>query len=43
LTTEINFYGEEITMLVKLFLCGTNMKINEEIGKSMGDIFAIKF
>jgi hypothetical protein len=30
-------------MLVNLVLCGIDMKINEEIEKSVGDRFAIKF
>jgi hypothetical protein len=30
-------------MLLNLVLCGTNLKINEEIGKFVGDRFEIKF
>jgi hypothetical protein len=43
LPAELNFYGEESPMLVNLVPCGTDLKINEEIGKSVGDRFAIKF
>jgi hypothetical protein len=40
---ELKYYGEESPMLVNVVPCGTNLKTNEEIGKSMGDRFAIKF
>jgi hypothetical protein len=40
---EPKCYGKESPIIVNLVPYGTNMKINQEIGKSVGDRFAIKF
>jgi hypothetical protein len=42
LPVEINCHGEESPILVNLVQWGTDLKINEEIGKFVGDRFAIK-
>jgi hypothetical protein len=36
LPAKLNYYGEEIPMLVNVVSCGTDLKINEENGKICG-------
>jgi hypothetical protein len=40
---EKKCYGKESPIIVNLVPYETYMKINQEIGKSVGDIFVIKF
>jgi hypothetical protein len=43
LPAEPNYYGEESPIFVDLVPVRTYLKINEEIGKSVGDRLVIKF